>query len=322
MVSLGRVMHRDDVRRADVGQLRRLPERGAPPRRPRPDQNRSDGSSPGHSLGYRPPPCVGADRTPLAEPRSPGRRGNLRWLRYRPLMRVRRRGTPRGDEMTIQRSRSAGRPTLDEVAARAGVGRGTVSRVVNGSPQVSPEAKAAVQQAIDELGYVPNRAARALVTQRTDSVALFVSESEERVFGEPFFAGIIRGINSMLLETPMHLWLAMAQSKTERERVEHHLTTQHVDGVLLMSLHGEDRLPTLLAQRGLPVVVCGQPGGKVKIRGDQMTCADAANVGAAKAGLLHLINQGREQVAAIAGPQDMEVGISRLAGYRKAMVDA
>ena len=146
-------------------------------------------------------------------------------------------------------------PTLDEVAARAGVGRGTVSRVVNGSPQVSATARAAVQRAIDELGYVPNRAARALVTQRTDSVALVVSESEERVFGEPFFAGIIRGINSILLETPLQMWLAMAQSKNERDRVEHHLTPQHVDGVLLMSLHGEDRLPTLLAQRGLPVVV-------------------------------------------------------------------
>ncbi|HEY0696379.1 MAG TPA: LacI family DNA-binding transcriptional regulator, partial [Micromonospora sp.] len=80
--------------------------------------------------------------------------------------------------MTTQRTRSLGRPTLDAVAARAGVGRGTVSRVVNGSPQVSPKARAAVQAAIAELGYVPNRAARALVTRRTDSVALVVSESE------------------------------------------------------------------------------------------------------------------------------------------------
>src|SRR5882757_6765292 len=166
--------------------------------------------------------------------------------------------------MTTQRPRSAGRPTLDEVALRAGVGRGTVSRVVNGSPQVSPEARAAVQKAIDELGYVPNRAARALVTQRTDSVALVVSESEERVFGEPFFAGIIRGISSMLLETPLQLWLAIAQSKEERERVEYHLTPQHIDGVLLLSLHGNDPLPILLAQRGLPVVVCGQSGGHVE----------------------------------------------------------
>src|SRR5882762_10169802 len=118
--------------------------------------------------------------------------------------------------MTTQRTRSAGRPTLDEVAALAGVGRGTVSRVVNGSPQVSPEAREAVRKAIEELGYVPNRAARALVTQRTDSVALVVSESEERVFGEPFFAGVVRGISSVLAESPLQLWLAMAQSSAER----------------------------------------------------------------------------------------------------------
>ena len=87
-----------------------------------------------------------------------------------------------------------GRPTLDQVAARAGVGRGTVSRVVNGSPQVVRGApRPPSSRRSHELGYVPNRAARALVTQRTDSVALVVSESEERVFGEPFFAGIIRG---------------------------------------------------------------------------------------------------------------------------------
>ena len=128
----------------------------------------------------------------------------------------------------------SGRPTLDQVAARAGVGRGTVSRVVNGSPQVSAQARAAVQRAIEELGYVPNRAARALVTRRTDAVALVVSESGERVFGEPFFAGIVRAISSALTETQMQLWLAMAQSPAERRLVERHLSDQHVDGVMLL----------------------------------------------------------------------------------------
>src|SRR6059058_2775087 len=96
------------------------------------------------------------------------------------------------------RVNSTSLPTLDQVAARAGVGRGTVSRVVNGSKQVSPQAREAVQRAIDKLGYVPNRAARALVTRRTDAVALVVSESEERVFDEPFFARIVRAISSAL----------------------------------------------------------------------------------------------------------------------------
>jgi DNA-binding LacI/PurR family transcriptional regulator len=191
--------------------------------------------------------------------------------------------------------------------------------VVNGSPQVSAAAKAAVEQAIAELGYVPNRAARALVTQRTDSVALVVSESEERVFGEPFFAGIIRGISSLLLETPLQLWLAMAQSKAERDRVEHHLTPQHVDGVLLMSLHGTDPLPALLAQRGLPVVLCGLPSGSILLSGDQVSCVDADNEGGARAAVEHLLARGRRRVAAIAGPQDMGVGVARLDGYRQAL---
>src|SRR5438046_10640977 len=101
------------------------------------------------------------------------------------------------------------RPTLDQVAAHAGVGRGTVSRVINGSPQVSPEAREAVRQAIADLGYVPNRAARALVTRRTESVALVVSEAEERLVGEPFFAGVFCGVRSALGETAGELWVSV-----------------------------------------------------------------------------------------------------------------
>jgi DNA-binding LacI/PurR family transcriptional regulator len=226
--------------------------------------------------------------------------------------------------MRSQRTRSLGRPTLDQVAARAGVGRGTVSRVVNGSPQVSAEARAAVQQAIAELGYVPNRAARALVTQRTDSVALVVSESEERVFGEPFFAGIVRGISSMLAETPLQLWLAMAQSPAERERVEHHLTSQHVDGVMLLSLHDSDPLPSLLVERGLPTVLGGRPARMLRqddLRPDEggVSFVDADNEGGARSAVEHLLARGRRTVAVIAGPQDMGVGVARLAGYHEAL---
>jgi DNA-binding LacI/PurR family transcriptional regulator len=225
------------------------------------------------------------------------------------------------------RPRSAGRPTLDEVALRAGVGRGTVSRVVNGSPQVSPEARAAVQKAIDELGYVPNRAARALVTQRTDSVALVVSESEERVFGEPFFAGIVRGISSALAGTQLQLWLAMAQSPAERERVEHHLTNQHVDGVMLLSLHDADPLPLLLERRGLPVVLGGRPAQMLAddeqlnftAQLSQLSYVDADNEGGARIAVGHLLDRQRRRIAAIAGPQDMAAGVSRLTGYREAL---
>ena len=225
--------------------------------------------------------------------------------------------------MVTHRQRMPGRPTLEEVAAAAGVGRGTVSRVVNGSPQVSPGAKLAVERAIAELGYVPNRAARALVTQRTDSVALVISESGDRFFGEPFFAGIIRGISSALSETPLQLWLAMATSPEERVRVNQHLTPQHVDGVLLLSLHDDDPLLALLDEHQLPAVLCGRPTRMLGEPGAAgVNFVDVDNIGGARLATEYLIRNGRRTIATITGPQDMGVGAARLAGYRDAIAAA
>ncbi|WP_436757575.1 LacI family DNA-binding transcriptional regulator [Streptosporangium sp. V21-05] len=207
------------------------------------------------------------------------------------------------------------RPTLEAVAALAGVGRGTVSRVINGSPKVSEKARDAVLRAIQELGYVPNRAARALVTRRTDTVALVVSESELRVFDEPYFAGTIRGIGSALSETGLQLILAMAQSAPEHERLEHYLTGQHVDGVLLISLHGADPLPGRLEAMGVPTVIGGRPVGLTPY-----SYVDVDNRAGARQAVKYLLGRGRRRIATIAGPQDMGVGVDRLAGYRDALL--
>ena len=75
-------------------------------------------------------------------------------------------------------------PTLDTVAAEAGVSRATVSRVINGSPRVSPEAKDVVDRTIARLGYVPNRAARSLVMRRTDSIAMVLREPDATVLAD------------------------------------------------------------------------------------------------------------------------------------------
>ncbi|HLL67669.1 MAG TPA: LacI family DNA-binding transcriptional regulator [Micromonosporaceae bacterium] len=225
--------------------------------------------------------------------------------------------------MASHRRGATRQPTLDHVAARAGVGRGTASRVLNGSPQVSPATRRAVEQAISDLGYVPNRAARTLVTQRADSVALVVSESQERLFGEPFFAGIVRGVSSVLAGTPMQMWLAMAQSPADRQIVERHLTRQHVDGVLLLSLHDSDPLPLVLAERGVPTVLGGRPGRMLRpdlSDGEPRICyVDVDNSGGARAAVEYLLARGRRAVGVIAGPQDMGVGVARLAGYLDAI---
>ena len=90
--------------------------------------------------------------------------------------------------------------TLEQVATVAGVSRATASRVVNRSPKVSPEVRRSVEAAIDRLGYVPNRAARSLVTRRSDSVAVVITEPSGRLFVDPFFPRLLRGISAELAE--------------------------------------------------------------------------------------------------------------------------
>lgn len=209
------------------------------------------------------------------------------------------------------------RPTVDKVAELAGVGRATVSRVINGASNVSPATKAAVERAIEELGYSPNQAARSLVTRQTNTVALVVSEPEDRIWDEPYFPRVIRGISAALNETGYQMMLTITRTAADQRRLEAYLTGRHVDGVLLISLHGNDPLPARLEEHGVPTVLGGAPVGVTPV-----ACVDADNQGGARAAVEHLLERGRTRVATIAGPQDMRVGVDRLTGYRAALEDA
>lgn len=149
------------------------------------------------------------------------------------------------------------RPTLEEVAARAGVGRGTVSRVINGSPRVSDRTRAAVEEAVAELGYVPNTAARALAANRSDSIAVVVPEAESRFFSEPYFSGMVGGVGLALAETNLQLLLTFARGEREQDRLATYLAAHRVDGVLLVSVHSDDPLADRLIQMDIPTVISG-----------------------------------------------------------------
>lgn len=216
--------------------------------------------------------------------------------------------------VTSEGEGTEGQPTLETVAARARVSRATVSRVLNGSPNVSALTHESVMRAVSELGYLPNRAARSLVTRRSDSVALLVSEDESRLFADPFFAGVVRGATSELADTDIQVVLAMAQNRSERERFERYATGRHVDGVLLVSEHGDDPLPQVLQKSRVPVVLLGRPHGRYG-----RYYVDADNLGGARRAVTRLIDQGRQRIGTIAGPQDMSPGVDRLEGYYKAL---
>lgn len=207
------------------------------------------------------------------------------------------------------------RPTIDQVAARAGVGRGTVSRVVNGSPTVAPHTRAAVERAIEEMQYIPNPAARTLVTRRTDVVALVVPESVERVFGNPFFSGVVRGISDGLEAAGQQLLLALAGAADRRVRLERYLSSGHVDGVLMLSLHRDDPLPATLAKLGVPAV----QGGRQLDSDAVYHTVDVDNQAGAELAVAHLLSRGRRRIAAITGAMDMVAAVHRLDGYRNAL---
>lgn len=211
-----------------------------------------------------------------------------------------------------QLPRARGRPNLEQVAALAGVSRATVSRVVNGMSSVAPQLRDRVEHAVSELGYVPNRAARSLVTRRTDTIALVASEPDVRVFGDPFFSDIVRGVSHETMSAGLQMTLLMAQSELDLDRIDRYLRSAPIDGVLLISEHAtHDPLPAAMTRAGIPVVIGGRP-----LRRDlAIPYVDNDNVGGAEVAARHLVGRGRAVVGTVAGPGDMAAGIDRLVGF-------
>ena len=203
-------------------------------------------------------------------------------------------------------------PTLEVVARRAGVSRATASRVLTGATNVSEHARVAVLEAAAEVSYAPNRAARSLVTQRSDTIAFVVSEPEDRFFDDPFFARLLRGAHTVLADQGQQLVFVIKSGESDTERFLNFASGGHVDGALLVSLHGKDPLPERLIQLGIPVVLNGRSITPVP----GLRYVDADNRGGARAATTFLLQRGCRRVATITGPRDMSAGRDRLSGYR------
>lgn len=212
----------------------------------------------------------------------------------------------------------SGTPTLEMVAALAGVSRSTVSRVINDSPKVTPEAVAAVNAAIDKLGYVPNRAARTLASRRTHSIALVIPENTAKFFADPYFASVIQGAALRLATTEYTLTLLIA-SERDAEKTRRYLQAGNVDGALVLSHHSDDRSYVELSRR-LPVVFGGRP--EIHDDGPEPIYVDVDNVAAAREVASLLVSSGRRRIATIAGPANMTAGLDRLEGWRLALEEA
>ena len=211
-------------------------------------------------------------------------------------------------------SSALGRPTLQQVAALAGVSRATASRVVNGGAGVRAHVQAKVRTAVDQLGYVPNPAARTLMTRRHDAVAVVVAEPESRVFSDPFFARQLRGIGRELSASGVQLVLLLVTEAGDYAQVGRYLAAGHVDGALIFSLHRDNPLPAVVDRLGLPVVYGGRPEGAESE--SVPLYVDTDNRAGARAAVEHLVERGRRRIAVITGPLDQTSSVDRLDGFR------
>lgn len=212
------------------------------------------------------------------------------------------------DTTTVRR-----KPTIRDVAAAAGVSRGTVSRVINGGRWVSPDARAAVEEAIRRTGYTANHAARSLATGRAGSLAFLLTEPQHLLFDDPTFALLLRGAAEALSQRSMTLVLLVAGTPAERASVAHFISAGHVDGVLLISSHESDPLLEELLAAGVPTVCCGIPLGHAV----QVPTVSVDEVASARTMTRYLRERGHRRIAMIAGPHDTPGGRYRLVGYKE-----
>lgn len=206
-------------------------------------------------------------------------------------------------------------PTLDDVARVAGVSRATVSRFVNGGHLVSSATSETVARAIAQLGYQPNRVARALATRRAGAVAVVVPETAERVFADPFHTQAYLGALTAFADADERVLLAMSQPGEDVARMARYLDSGHVDGAMVLSHHGPG-LGELMLGSKCPVVFIGDPGvpGLPYVELDQLSAAITAT--------RYLVERGARRIASVTGPMDMGPGQERLHGFRTALEQA
>lgn len=214
------------------------------------------------------------------------------------------------------------RPTLEAVAALADVSRATASRVVNGGAGVRQPLVERVRKAVEELGYIPNHAARTLVTRRNGAVAVIIDEPEARIFSDPFFSQHIRGISRELALNDTQLVLLLVEDRGDFERVTRYLAGGHVDGVLAFSLHTGDELPAVVRRFRVPTVYGGRPGRPGAGSALAVPYVDCDNRAGAREAVRHLVSLGRRTVAHIAGPRDQTSALDRIDGYTDVLPDA
>jgi len=217
-----------------------------------------------------------------------------------------------------QRDDGAGHLTLEQIGMRAGVSRSTVSRVLNDRPDVRPEVRARVEAVIRETGYEPNAAARALVSKRSGLIGLVMLTEVDELFGDPYHAALVNGIQQGCAEHDLILAIFPAVSPDgHSDALTPQITQRFVDGVIVTSVPGSDHVIDVLRARGKRMVVVGHPRD-----GAGLQRVDVENREGSATATTHLIEHGRRRIGFVGATREYPFGGDRLDGYRDALAAA
>jgi DNA-binding LacI/PurR family transcriptional regulator len=213
-----------------------------------------------------------------------------------------------------QQARRVRRVTISDIAARAGVSKGAVSYALNGRPGVSDTTRARILAIAGELGWYPNRAARALSVERADACGLVLARPAKTLALEPFFMEFISGIESALSARSIALTIQLVESlEDEIEVYRRWFGERRVDGVLVADLRKEDPRVEELVRLGLPAVVIGGP---VKNRALPAIWHDEAGV--VVEAVRYVAALGHRRIARVAGVPEFVHTEQRTEGFLSA----
>ncbi len=209
--------------------------------------------------------------------------------------------------------RYGGRPTMKDVAARAGVGLKTVSRVVNGEAGVSSDTERRVREAITALGFRRNDSARVLRKGSTASIGLVLED-----LADPFYAPLSRAVEEAARAHGALLLHGSSAEDAEREReLVLALCARRVDGLVVVPAGDDHRYLQPELDAGLAAVFVDRAPDRI--------AADVVRSGnrdGAHAGVAHLIAHGHRRIAFVGDRPEIGTARERLAGYRAAMAEA
>ncbi|ATL25908.1 putative LacI-family transcriptional regulator [Streptomyces formicae] len=210
-------------------------------------------------------------------------------------------------------NRYGNRPTMKDVAARAGVGLKTVSRVVNGEPGVTPDTERRVQEAIEALGFRRNDSARVLRKGRTASIGLVLED-----LADPFYGPLSRAVEEVARAHGALLINGSSAEDPDREQeLVLALCARRVDGLVVIPAGDDHRYLEPEIAAGVATVFVDRPAGKIDA---DVVLSDS--FGGARDGVAHLIAHGHRRIGFIGDQPRIHTAIERLRGYRAAMEDA